>query len=392
MGRATEFMVEYVFFGPWTWLFKTLDTLVPKDKSIVIFGSNGGKNYSDNSKSLFEYVINNSKIIKPFWITKNKSVYSKLKKQYHGKVIKSLSFKGIWTYLRAEQIIISHSYLDMSLLPWTGKKTVNYLWHGIPIKKIGNYIEESNEIGGRKSPHWRRWNKNIDYFFAGSEYEAKIMKKAFSENISINITGNPRNDELFNMKKEDNDGINTILYAPTWRFGDGLKQAPNTPLLHPKISEEEIHRFLYENNLKLIIRPHPLAEKMDFNSNLIQCVTINDESELYSLFKISDVLITDYSSAYFDWLILKKPVIFSCYDIEEYAEKFGFIDNLDTIYAGPICTEPEELKSELKNIISGKSDYEEKLDRISSEIFGNYRGKSRYKIMKILEDRINLIE
>ena len=94
--------------------------------------------------------------------------------------------------------------------------------------------------------------------------------------------------------------------------------------------------FLKENNCNLIIRPHPLLSDVRIDSERIECISVDDEPDLSKIFDNADLLVTDYSSAYFDWLILDRPVIFSVFDLPEYSGKVGFIQDLEKIAAGEI--------------------------------------------------------
>ena len=76
-----------LYFGPWTWLFRALSWLVPKQDNLFIFGSNEGKHYSDNSRSLFEYIQANDNSIRAVWFTNSKDVYKEVEKKHPGKVV-----------------------------------------------------------------------------------------------------------------------------------------------------------------------------------------------------------------------------------------------------------------------------------------------------------------
>ena len=80
-----------LYFGPWTWLFRGLSWIVPKEANLVIFGSNEGKHFSDNSRSLFEYTQVNDEPIRAVWFTNNKEVYRQIEEKYPGKVVMSKS-------------------------------------------------------------------------------------------------------------------------------------------------------------------------------------------------------------------------------------------------------------------------------------------------------------
>ena len=126
-----------LYFGPWTWLFRGLSWLVPKQDNLFIFGSNEGKHYSDNSRSLFEYIQANDNSIRAVWFTNSKDVYNEVEKKHPGKVVMSPSLRASFLYLRAGQAIISFGYQDLCKMPWIPSIKINQLWHGVPLKKIG---------------------------------------------------------------------------------------------------------------------------------------------------------------------------------------------------------------------------------------------------------------
>ena len=220
MGRFWGKILDFGFLGPWSLLFKVLDAIFPNNPRLTVFGSNHGLHFSDNSKALFIHFIEEMETTKPIWITRSKDVFKEIESEYPGHVVMSFSLRGVYTFLRASQIVISHSYLDMCLFPYTRSKTVNYLWHGVPIRRIGRMIEQGeSEATDRMLLHWSRWNGVVDYFFASSEYEARIMKKAFRlGGMKCEITGYPRNDVLHIEMEKAEIGNN----GNSRRFGNHL--------------------------------------------------------------------------------------------------------------------------------------------------------------------------
>ena len=393
MGLIKELMIDYVFFGPWTWLFSILESIVPADKNMIIFGSNHGNHASDNSLALFRHMVGSESKLNPIWITKNRAVYEKMKLEFPGRIVMSLSVGGFISYLRATQVVISHSYLDMCLMPYSRRKVINYLWHGVPIRKIGMMFEDGdspNKEGITK--HWRRWNKRLDYFFASSDYEAEIMKNAFPKtDFEINVTGYPRNDLLVRSiaekTNEKNHGRFTILYAPTYRISSDGSKNDQIPLMHPDLSQEEMDLFLDENHSKLIIRPHPLSTANQFLSENIDYVTVDKEPDISELFLKADLFVTDYSSAYFDWLILGKPVLFSVYDYQDYSKDMGFINRLEDISVGDVVYSKNKLLKSLQFLIKKDSTISNDRYDISSRL-GIRHDLACPEIMKIIESNI----
>ena len=90
-----------------------------------------------------------------------------------------------------------------------------------------------------------------------------------------------------------------------------------------------MHEFLLRNDAKLIVRPHWVSSNSDFTSDRIS-ITHDEEPDLNELMIKSDVLVTDYSSAFIDWLILIGQ-LFSPYDLEAYTDNFGLLDDYEKL-------------------------------------------------------------
>jgi len=377
-----------LYFGPWTWLFRALSWLVPKQDNLFIFGSNEGKHYSDNSRSLFEYIQNNDNSIRAVWFTNNRDVYREVEEKYPGKVVMSPSLKASFLYLRAGQAIISFGYQDMCKMPWIPSITVNQLWHGVPLKKIGllRAKNKTDEDYGETARLFLQWCGNVDRFFVTSRYEKECLSEAFNiPQDRFEITGNPRNDLLYLNKNPLDSDTKTILYTPTFRErGEGEH---SRVLLHPDVSEGQMHEFLEKNQAKLIIRPHWITEGRVYKSDRIETVTHFDEPHLHNLFIKSDVLVTDYSSAYIDWLILDRPVVFTPYDLEEYSEKNGLLDDYENLVPPPISTTLEDLFIDLGSALENPQKYSEERNQMKIKYLGPWGYGASERVLSILKSK-----
>ena len=372
----------WLFFGPWTWLFRLLSLVVPKKKGLILFGSNEGLLYSDNSRALFQYAVDNSEILTPVWITRSSSVYQKVDSKYPGSVIMSPTIKSIFHYLRAEQVVISYSYKDMCKMPWIPSKFVNQLWHGVPLKKIGFHKPMSIDL----EEGFVRWCTQVNRFFVASKYEEEMLKIGFgNENIDFVITGNPRNDVLYQYSKRKKEEGRTILYTPTYRERRGGDGGYSQVLLHPDIVEDKLHEFLEKNDANLIIRPHWITDGYEGSSDRIRCVNHLIEPDLFQLFNNSDVLITDYSSAFVDWLILDRPVIFAPYDLDEYGENTGFIGKYVDLVINPICKSPDKIFEGLSRALNNPDLYSIEREEKRRFYLGELGGGACARVTSMLE-------
>ncbi|MBR19615.1 MAG: hypothetical protein CMA64_05670 [Euryarchaeota archaeon] len=377
----------WLFFGPWTWSFRFMSFFIPKKKGMVLFGSNEGRLYSDNSRALFEHIQKNPTHLQAIWLTNNPDVYRQVHTVYPGSVVMAPSIKSAYYYLRSEQIFLSFGWQDMCKMPWIPSKYVNQLWHGIPLKKIGllKFKSELKKDYGKTVDLFLRSSKNVNRFFVASEYEKKTHTAAFGlSDDKFKLTGNPRNDHLYDMSQKKKPTDQTILYTPTFRERRGGSGNHSQVLMHPEINEEQMHNFLVENNANLIIRPHWITDPPVFSSERISCVTHDEEPDLHQLFKQADILVTDYSSAYIDWLILDRPVIFSPYDLQNYTLKNGLLEDYTELVPSPICHTSTELFSSLSEALENPSAHAIQRELMKQKYLGDLGGNACERILEIM--------
>ena len=120
------------------------------------------------------------------------------------------------------------------------------------------------------------------------------------------------NLEIYNLAKENK----VIVYMPTHRESEpsfGNKSVKELPL-----DLEKLNDFMKKQNAFFILKLHPFVSKLYENKNFSNIVFYESQSDIYPVLKYTDILITDYSSVYFDFLLIDKPIIFFDYDYEEY--------------------------------------------------------------------------
>lgn len=321
----------YIFY----FLSFIISFLIPRKKDIWIFGSWSGKRFSDNSKYLFLYVANNHKDgIRPIWISKDKNIIRKLRDNNYDAYY-AYEIKGIYYNLRAKYII-SDSYFNSVNFWCCGGSIKVQLRHGFHTKKIEHDAKNLpwNKPFFRLLYHfvapWMLIKNN--YIFSLSDIDADISVSAFqTKKEKIIITGYPRNDIMFNkilgydiLDKYIYNNITNIkrndaklfLYMPTFRDS---KDKEDIDLKN--IDLDKMNSYLGEINGFFLVKFHPVikinVEKYDQWSRII---FLPSGLDIYPLLNQIDILITDYSSIYIDFLIVDKPIIFYQYDIEDYVK------------------------------------------------------------------------
>lgn len=217
-------------------------------------------------------------------------------------------------------------------------------WHGQGIgKKMGN------DITGEKKllDHAKEW----DYLIASDEENKKVMCSSTGFDIRKSIVlGSPVSDYMHNHTKQDilrikkEIGIEKtkkkiVLYAPTFR-DENLGKDFKLKIM----SLKNIKDYIF------LIRLHPLMNNRLSELKLPEnFINVSLYPDIQDLNLVSDVMITDYSSAYYTFILLNKPVIFYAYDLEEYEKTRGFYFDYKAFVPGPIIYNEEDLLKILEN-------------------------------------------
>lgn len=221
-----------------------------------------------------------------------------------------------------------------------------------------------------------------DYWITTSLLSSQIISLTYD--IPINkfySLGFSRNDSLFNSKDKrslilerfqnvvDYDIRKILLYTPTHRDYEEHEHNASREILGFDIEYAKLEHLLKEQNAVIICKIHSKQNKEVLANILPKGVLIHEPNEEYGLCELlssSDILITDYTSTYFDFLLLNKPVIFNFYDYDRYNSIRGFsYDPLESIIAGDVFTDGISFLDVLEKTLSGNDvwDYKRKFVR-----------------------------
>ena len=247
--------------------------------------------------------------------------------------------RNIGFYFNTKAIICCNRFLTSS--GWAcpveqGTCKSFYLSHGTPIKKVEGYYSAPS---------------GIDYAFSPSANVTGIMSAAFKIDSSrYLVSGYPRTDLLFQDHGDLHDRIcqgseKVIVWLPTFRQHQKKTVSPAggyaMPLIHEAAYAEQLNETAMKNNVLLVFKPHFVQDRSFLNEINLSNIQFADESfferfdiSTYDLLAASDALITDYSSVYFDYTLLDKPIAVVWEDVEEYRKNPGFVVDLDRYLVG----------------------------------------------------------
>lgn len=319
-----------VFMGS---LIRSLGLFVKMDNNLVVYNSMVGRTSYGSPRAIYDYLISHPQYrsLKHVWAFTNPEE-SDLK----CKKVKLDTLSYFITCLRAKYWVTDVN-IERGLR--FKKKHTLYIntWHGLSFNHVGNAVP------GRKDYNCT----NVDFFCYESEYHKNILMRDFIvREESMLPSGLPRNDELYNVSDSEIQNIKQalgipldkklIMYAPTWR--DSYDKGADYILAPPidfKMWEKELG-----NDYIVLLRTHHFTTKLmnvefnDFVRDVSSYPRIND------LFKISDILISDYSACIADFAILERPVICFAYDYDEYKAGRGlYIDFHKEMPNGVFATE-----------------------------------------------------
>ncbi len=330
-----------IFLWPIYWL----SGFFPRNPKIWVFGSHNNA-FIDNSKYVFYYVVDNHKDIIAIWITGDKELVKKLRKKGYNALYR-WSLKGFYACLRAKVYIYSAYVSDINWV--TSRRAILFnLWHGIPLKKI-EYDIKVGKLGKVYNSNWHIIYKIFTpakfikphYFLSTTSLVSEIFAGAFRIKKEQCLEfGYPRCEHFFWEKEKLIEFIKNkepqvldlldiikkykkaIIYLPTFR-----EKGENN--LKKIINFDDLNKKLKKQNILIIIKQHPNI-KINMNENFSNILFLKSSIDVYLILPFTDMLITDYSSIFFDYALLNKPIIFFPYDKEEYlSSERGFYVEYD---------------------------------------------------------------
>lgn len=344
-------------------LYRVLKHSVKTDNNTVLFMAYLGKGYLCNPKYIHLEMMNDPffKDVNFIWVSKDPNL------QIEGAKVVKYNSPEYFYYLAKSKIWI----INCKLPECVSKKDSQFYiqtWHGTCLKRLAHDIETKEEItfyrsGISKEEMTRSYDVDVeryDCIISPNQFTSDKYESAFKvPTTKIREFGYPRNDYLVNITTEETEGLkakynipsdkSVILYSPTWRDNHFNEKGYvfNLECDFKKWKEQLGDKYV------VLFKPHYLISNKFSNEGLEDFLYCIDESvDINELYVISDLLITDYSSVFFDYTILDRPVLFYMYDLENYKDNLrGFYLDIYSELPGPIIEDENTL---LETIRSGE--------------------------------------
>ena len=353
----------------------------------IIFWSFRGRAYSCNPKYITEFILRNCpndfEIVWAFNDVKNFSFL----RDRGVKVVKYYS-RRFFDELMTSKFVVTNTRIGIDFHKRKGQIYIQ-TWHGtLALKKIEKdawkHLKLSYVLNACCD------SRNIDYLLSGCAANTLIFKKAFWYNGPILEIGNPRNDIFFdkeNTRKKIDERYGTmnkkiVMYAPTFRKNNSLD-----------VYGIDYVRILNSLNLKFkkefvfFVRLHPNIKHLKFNNLTQDVYDVSDYDDMQELLSASDLLITDFSSSMFDFVIMKKICLLFALDYKEYiSEERGTYFDVKADMPFPLATSNDELVTLIDKL--NLDDYNRRLESFFYEIGVNESGDASKKMIDLMKGLI----
>lgn len=328
----------------------------PIEENWVMFETFMGKSYADSPKYIYEYLAKNYPgKYKFIWVLND----PKEKLPYEGIIVKRFTKKYAYYLAKSKYFVFN---IRQPL--WFRKREGQIFletWHGTPLKRLAFDQEEVTAASPTYKSQFYRQKQEWDYLIAANKFSSDIFKSCFMyTNGTMLEIGYPRNDLLYapnkdqialDLKKKLHIPLDkkTILYAPTWRddeyYGKGQYK------FKLKLDLEMMKKELGDEYVILLRTHHYIADALDVTGVEDFAYNLSKYDDITEIYLISDICITDYSSVFFDFANLKRPMLFYTYDIDKYRDVLrGFYIDMEKELPGPLVYSTKEVIDQIKHL------------------------------------------
>lgn len=366
--ECLDVWIKIFYIAIFKFIFKYKFKNLKIENDLFVFECFRGKMVNDSPLSIYKYLISQNFKGKYIWVLSSVEhpMYQFLSREEHTEVVIYETKEYFEAYATSKFWIINNRISRI-----IAKKPLQILvqcWHGTPLKKLGLDIENVNNALTSKSSmkhSYLKESEQINYFISPSPYASKCFISSFGlKKTQIVELGYPRNDTLVNnllnidlnrrLKLSLNIPIEStvILYAPTFR-DNNFSNEKESHILHNPL-EKECFLNNFNDDVVFLYRGHYFTQLSNDSSRFID---VSEYGDINELFLLSDLLITDYSSVFFDYSILNKPTLFFMYDRDEYElETRGFYLDIDNNLPGKISYQLVDLAEDILNILDNNAD------------------------------------
>ncbi len=368
---------------------------INRDPSLCVFGADVDR-FGDNSAYVYVQLAQQSNLLRCVWITGSTPLRDRLRAAGF-EAEKRWSRRGILLCVRAGSYVVSSYASDVNRWFAEGATLVN-LWHGVPLKKIERDIDSGplRLLFLDRQPMKAAFSDQLrppDLLLAPSAF---IAERCFTSAFAIPLErclplGYPRTDHFFSPPLEPPHELlvsdvqrwhglrkqeRVVGYFPTWRDQrrEGLPGGLDLDRLGSALDAIGAH-LVYKSHFN-VTTPAPVPG--------ITILDAEDDADAY--LPLCDVLVTDYSSLAFDFMLLQRPIVYFVPDIDEYASFRGFYFPPEEMMPGPLVRDPRDLPGAIETALVSEPDT--RLATVRDLVWGDYAGHATERLGEILSRRL----
>lgn len=345
---------------------------IPLQPKTVIFESYQGRSYACSPRAIYRAMVTDPRFadwrfVWAFADTKN--VDPEIASHPRTHVVSYCSPEYFRAFAAATYWVVN-AMLPLKIRKRPGQKMLQ-CWHGTPFKRLRADVEGTRtDINGSRD--FSRKNRldvpRFDAFTFQSDFGERTLSSAFefdrfNPGLERLRFGLPRNTELFDYSPQRITEIRTrlgiaegktvVLYAPTYR-DDAITANASYHFSQP-IDYNNIMEGLGADTVLLFRAHYMITEVPDFAAFADRIIDVSQVPDITDLYVISQLLITDYSSVFFDYAALQRPIVFFMKDLENYRDNLrGFYLPLSQL-PGPVTTTESELVPAIKSGLANPS-------------------------------------
>lgn len=292
--------------------------------------------------------------------------------------------------LESADLVIANDCISRE---WQKSPRTTYLqtWHGTPLKRIHHDapVREGWLTGPDKDV--ARW----DMLLSPNPASTDRLRRAFGFSGPIPETGYPRNDVLSSPQRDGirarvreelgiPDGKTAVLYTPTWRDNLVLDGAGGEQDFEFPIDMADFADRLGEDHV-LLVRLHSIVAGRLEPMPGVPMIDVSDYADAAGLYLAADLMVTDYSSAMFDFAITGKPLLFFTYDLEHYRDELrGFYFHLAEVAPGPLVRTSKELVTAIGDVEAITADNVDRYARFRETFCSLEDGHATDRVLDLL--------
>ena len=332
----------------------------------IVFESFMGRNCSGQPKYIYQYLQKHYPgKYKCIWVVDRRGV--KIPGEY--KKCKRFGIKYYY-YMNRSKYWVINMRQPLSV-PKREDTIILSTWHGTPLKRLVFDMDDVHSATPQYKNIVYRQTREWNYLLSDNPFSTEKFQSCFLfEREKILEAGYPANDPLYAPDKEEYalkikkklgipEDKKVILYAPTWRddnFFEAGQYGFDLDLDLNRLQKE------FGDEYVVLLRLHYfVVEKMDLSKYGDFTINGCDYDDITDLYLVSDILMTDYSSVFFDYANLERPILFFTYDIEKYRDVLrGFYLDMEKDLPGPLLLTNDDVVEAIKNIDQIKEQYKDR--------------------------------